>query len=168
MPYKMFVSNWTFANLIKLRSINNTLFFVILVFIVCYINEATIFLGNNYFSTLLSRIAFEKPRGFFRISVLFISNWIVLQRPIRCYYAVSNFLLLQQRRKVNIHVIITRFLSITFHQQLSLCLLNNDCQLTIVITNNIFIEDGTKFTAIFSLNLQSKYLPLSLSIADGW
>ena len=77
------------------------------------------------------------------------------------------FLLWQQRRKVNIHAIITRFLSITFHQQLSLCLLNNGCQLTIAIANNICIVDGTNFTAIFSLNSQSKYLPLSLSIADG-
>ena len=158
----MFVSNWTFPNLIKLRSINNILFFVISVFIVLH-KWGNFFLYNNYFSTLLSRIAFE---GFQNFS--FISNWIVLQKPIRCYYAVSNFLLWQQRRKVNIHAIITRFLSITFHQQLSLCLLNNGCQLTIAIANNICIVDGTNFTAIFSLNSQSKYLPLSLSIADGW
>ena len=160
----MFVSNWTFANLIKLRSINNTLFFVILVFIVCYINEATIF----YTTIILALCYLELLLRGSRISVLFLIELFYKDLlDVTNNYALSNFLLWQQRRKVNIHAIITSFLSITFHQQLSLCLLNNDCQLTIVITNNIFIVDGTKFTAIFSLNLQSKYLPLSLSIADG-
>ena len=145
-------------------SINNTLFSVILVFIVYYINEATIF----HTTVILALCYLELLLRGSRISVLFLIELFYKDLlDVTNNYALSNFLLWQQRRKVNIHAIITSFLSITFHQQLSLCLLNNDCQLTIVITNNIFIVDGTKFTAIFSLNLQSKYLPLSLSIADG-
>ena len=135
-------------------------------FLLCHINEAIIFYTTIILALCYLELLLRNLEWFQNFS--FISDWIVLQRPIRCYYAVSNFLLWQQRRKVNIHAIITRFLSITFHQQLSLCLLNNGCQLTIVITDNICIVDGTNFTAIFSLNSQSKYLPLSLSIADGW
>ena len=124
----MFVSNWTFANLIKLRSINNTLFFVILVFIVCYINEATIF----YTTIILALCYLELLLRGSRISVLFLIELFYKDLlDVTNNYALSNFLLWQQRRKVNIHAIITSFLSITFHQQLSLCLLNNGCQLTI-------------------------------------
>ena len=142
-------------------SINNTLFSVILVFIVYYINEATIF----HTTVILALCYLELLLRGSRISVLFlIGQFYKNLLDVTMLYLI--FSLWQQRRKVNIHAIITSFLSITFHQQLSLCLLNNDCQLTIVITNNICIVDGTNFTAIFSLNLQSKYLPLSLSIAD--
>ena len=126
-------------------SINNTLFSVILVFIVYYINEATIF----HTTVILALCYLELLLRGSRISVLFLIE-LFYKDLLDVTMLISNFLLWQLRRKVNIHAIITRFLSITFHQQLSLCLLNNDCQLTIVITNNICIVDGTNFTAIFS------------------
>ena len=108
-------------------------------------NEATVF----YTTIILALCYLELLLRGSRISVLFLIE-LFYKDLLDVTMLISNFLLWQLRRKVNIHAIITSFLSITFHQQLSLCLLNNDCQLTIVITNNICIVDGTNFTAIFS------------------